>query len=540
MVGNKLNLSRLSLTSHKDHKNDQHAATSKHASPSSKRVSGGIVNTEQSATPEKDGSPKDGISSSAPSQPSSRHESPTPGTSGSHEDPHSSNLQSNHGSMFELRRFFEKGPRKPESAETAKKSAQPDSPKDHGKPKKSKNILSSMFGSSHSSKQSSPSPQTTSPKKKEASNSHPHRHGHDKGKEHVRAGSPEANAEAHAKSPTKPTHPSPLVQETTVSAKLAIPDEILNSGLGYHSASTPFLESGITKYGNFGKVMGTGAGGSVRLMERPSDGRLFAVKQFRPKKHGETDQRYAKHVTAEFCMGAALHNPHIIETLDLVREGSSYYEVMEYGPHDFFSIVMSGKMTDTQVDSAWHQIVLGLEYMHSLGLAHRDLKLDNCVVALDGNVKLIDFGSAVVFKYPFQSKSTLAKGIVGSDPYLAPEVLKRRAYDPSMADIWSLGIIYCCVKLRRFPWKIPLDEDPSFKKFSEDPSNTDGHVKYPDIRHMKGPWRILRLLPEQSRPCIGHILTVDISKRATMGDISADKWNSSIPVVNVLPKGWGH
>jgi len=49
----------------------------------------------------------------------------------------------------------------------------------------------------------------------------------------------------------------------------------------------------------------------------------------------------------------------------------------------------------------------------------------------------------------------LAKGIVGSDPYLAPEVLLPGKYDPRFLDIWSCGIIYCCMVLKRFPWKLP-------------------------------------------------------------------------------------
>ncbi len=75
-------------------------------------------------------------------------------------------------------------------------------------------------------------------------------------------------------------------------------------------------------------------------------------------------------------------------------------------------------------------------------------------MTVNGILKIIDFGSAVVFKYPYDNEITLAKGIVGSDPYLAPEVLLPGKYDPRF-DIWSCGIIYCCMVLKRFPWKLP-------------------------------------------------------------------------------------
>ena len=45
-----------------------------------------------------------------------------------------------------------------------------------------------------------------------------------------------------------------------------------------------------------------------------------------------------------------------------------------------------------------------------MGLAHRELKLDNVVVNKDGIMKLIDFGSASVFKYPFETEIILASG----------------------------------------------------------------------------------------------------------------------------------
>src|SRR6202012_5388406 len=61
-------------------------------------------------------------------------------------------------------------------------------------------------------------------------------------------------------------------------------------------------------------------------------------------------------------------------------------------------------------------------------------------------------------------------GIVGSDPYLAPEVYDERKYDPTATDIWSLAIIFCCMTLRRFPWRQPRIVDNSYKLFISPPT----------------------------------------------------------------------
>ncbi|OWB81300.1 hypothetical protein B5S32_g5706 [[Candida] boidinii] len=197
------------------------------------------------------------------------------------------------------------------------------------------------------------------------------------------------------------------------------------------------LEGSLSKkYGKLGKVLGSGAGGSVRLITRESDGITFAVKEFVPRRPNESVKEYAKKCTAEFCIGSTLHHPNVIKTLDIISEHNQYFEVMEYAPIDFFAVVMSGKMTRSEINCCLKQITLGVQYLHSVGLAHRDLKLDNCVVTTDGIVKLIDFGSAVVFKYPFEDETVMAHGVVGSDPYLAPEVLtSTQSYDPQMVDI---------------------------------------------------------------------------------------------------------
>jgi hypothetical protein len=165
-----------------------------------------------------------------------------------------------------------------------------------------------------------------------------------------------------------------------------------------------------SKYGKLGKFLGSGAGGSVRLMKRKDDGTVFAVKEFRARHTYETEKEYNKKVTAEFCVGSTLHHGNIIETLDILQEKGRWYEVMEYAPFDLFAIVMTGRMSREEITCCFLQILNGVTYLHSVGLAHRDLKLDNVVVSSKGIMKIIDFGSAHVFKYPFETDTVPAKG----------------------------------------------------------------------------------------------------------------------------------
>lgn len=198
---------------------------------------------------------------------------------------------------------------------------------------------------------------------------------------------------------------------------------------------------------------------------------------------------------------------------------------------------------------------------------------------------------------------------MGSDPYLAPEVYEERKYDPTAVDIWSLAIIYCCMSLRRFPWKVPRLSDNSYKLFAAEP--TPGHdpkklilppVKSESALHdlpqrdmfpgdpgdrklaqatdrynrqhgsnpeekpiqnstaeasagtttgtstgtgtgekpkevIRGPWRILRLLPRESRHVIGRMLEIDPKKRAKMAEILEDDWVNNTVICRQVEPG---
>ena len=93
-----------------------------------------------------------------------------------------------------------------------------------------------------------------------------------------------------------------------------------------HEASHAHLSK---KYGKWGKVLGSGAGGTVRLIKASSKqgGTTYAVKEFRPRRQGENEKEYQRKVTAEFCVGVTLRHVNVIETVDIVNDHGHFYEV---------------------------------------------------------------------------------------------------------------------------------------------------------------------------------------------------------------------
>ncbi|KAI8988669.1 kinase-like domain-containing protein [Pilobolus umbonatus] len=314
-------------------------------------------------------------------------------------------------------------------------------------------------------------------------------------------------------SPTSPTNSSVHSQEDTSNNKS-------------ETFANQFRQDIGGRYGTWGRYIGKGAGGCVRLIRRSADQKTFAVKQFRKRLPHESEKDYIKKVTAEFCIGSTLHHPNIIETLDIIQEGSNFYEIMEYAPNDLFNVVMSGMMSREEIACCWRQLLNGLEYLQSMGIAHRDIKLDNLVLDHLGILKIIDFGCSTVYKYPFESNITLTKGVYGSDPYIAPEQYTQPSYDPRLSDVWSCGIVFLCMTIRRFPWRIPRSNDPSFRAFA--------------TNHNQQQFRLLKLLPREARPVMAGILDIDPNRRSSLATVLSDKWVQQIDVCQLHEPGKRH
>lgn len=151
------------------------------------------------------------------------------------------------------------------------------------------------------------------------------------------------------------------------------------------------------------------------------------------------------------------------------------------------------RLTEARSCQLFKQIIAGIEYCHSQGVCHRDIKCENILLDANNVVKLIDFGFAKCFKEMPKSSGqekiesavsaasgkiaessltsrkssssrkkekdpTLSETYCGSYAYASPEILKGVPYDPCSSDIWAMGCVLYAMAFGRLPFD---DRDPA-------------------------------------------------------------------------------
>jgi serine/threonine-protein kinase len=193
--------------------------------------------------------------------------------------------------------------------------------------------------------------------------------------------------------------------------------------------------------------LGAGANGVVFLAEDTRLHRRVALKTVAGTAGSEASEVRRK-LLREARAAARLNHPNIAAVYDVLESDDGVHIVMEYVPGTTLAArVRSGPLPHTQVLDLGLQLSSALAHAHELGVVHRDLKPANVVMSPAGQAKILDFGLARVNALEAGSApvgssdltATDARQVVGTPPYMPPELLRGEGYD-ARSDIYSLGV----------------------------------------------------------------------------------------------------
>lgn len=179
--------------------------------------------------------------------------------------------------------------------------------------------------------------------------------------------------------------------------------------------------------------IGTGATGNVFTAVDIKTSEKVAIKMIDIRK-----QVKKVLILTEISVMKNKKHPNVVNYYDsYLVEGTQLWVIMEYmqfGP--LTDLVTTLILREGQIAVLVRETLKAIEFLHSNKIIHRDIKSDNILLSLDGQVKVIDFGFCAQLDNMDEKRRTFA----GSPYWLSPEIITRKAYD-TKTDIWSLGIL---------------------------------------------------------------------------------------------------
>lgn len=268
----------------------------------------------------------------------------------------------------------------------------------------------------------------------------------------------------------------------------------------------------ITARYTMGEELGRGRFSIVQSALHLKENAHYAVKVV--ENTSLSDEENLEALETEIKILRQLRHPHIVSLKEVVTSSQNTYIVMELlsGGELFQRIVDQGCFSEKDAAALFAQIILSMDYLHSMNIVHRDVKPENIlyVASKSNDIKLIDFGYAGVW-----APDRPLTGLCGTPDYVAPEVLTW--YDDDEhgtpygkgSDLWSLGVLLYVILSGCSPFC--ADEEEQLLK----------QVAQAKYEFFENEWKGVS---EEAKNLISCLLVVDPEKRMTMAQLFEHPW----------------
>lgn len=269
-----------------------------------------------------------------------------------------------------------------------------------------------------------------------------------------------------------------------------------------------------------------GASSSVYLCRDVRDDEKVAIKLV---SRGVTNAKAAEREIANLRL-CALH-PYIVHLREVFLTSAHLAIVFDYAPGGnlahYIETFQSSKpgrgISEERTRWIFQQIVVAVDFCHRLGIANRDIKLENVLLVPSSQdpteppiVKLSDFGFS-----KDENADSLCKTACGTPECVAPEILSGELYNGKSSDIWSLGVLFFAMLTGTFPFSRPSDDDLDNTVALRKLFARISRAQYPIPQHVS----------RNGRDLLHRMLQVDPEERIDIAGILDHPWFESLQSV---------
>ena len=264
-----------------------------------------------------------------------------------------------------------------------------------------------------------------------------------------------------------------------------------------------YSKNEISQYQIKGKI-GEGMFGKVKLGIHLLTNEKVAIKIF--DKGKIKNEKEVEYIEREISILKKLNHYNTIKLYNIIQNENFIFLIQEYVPNGellhFLENPENMNLTENHICKIYQQIISGIEYLHEIGIAHRDLKLENILLNREKNIKIIDFGLSNKYN---KENGELLQSSCGSPCYAAPEMIKGIQYHGLDTDIWSSGILLYLMLCKSFPFN--------------DKNNSKLYQKI-----LSGKFNLPNYLSNEAKDLLSKLLKVNPIERIKLDEIKKHPW----------------